>query len=143
MAKPDPADLQIVPLFEGLSGEEYRVLADWMEVDEHERGDRLVRDHAHGYAFYILASGLAHAELEDKVLEDLKPGDVFGEMAFFYSNSRRTATVVADTPVRLFVMFGTHFREMEATMPAVAARLRRLVEDRSQREAEAGADKTV
>lgn len=143
MEKPDPADLQIVPLFEGLSVEEYRVLADWLEVDEYEQGRPLVRDHAHGYSFYILASGQAHAEHDDTVLQALKPGDVFGEMAFFYPDSRRTATVVADTPVRVFATFGTHFREMQASMPMVAARLRRLVDDRSQREAEAGAEKPV
>jgi CRP-like cAMP-binding protein len=61
----------------------------------------------------------------------LGPGDVFGEMAFF-GDGRRSAGVVADTDVRVLVMFGARFREMQLSMPDVAARLEDLVRERSQ-----------
>jgi len=56
---------------------------------------------------------------------------VFGEMAFFAPDSRRNADVMAETPVRVFTMFGTHFREMQVEMPEVAARLEQLIEERA------------
>ena len=51
-------------------------------------------------------------------------------MAFF-GDGRRSAGVVAETDVRVLVMFGTRFREMESSMPEVAARLQGLVLERS------------
>jgi CRP-like cAMP-binding protein len=54
-------------------------------------------------------------------------------MAFFTTNSRRSATIVAETPIRVFSMFGTHFREMQTEMPEVGARLQRLVDERTAR----------
>ena len=51
---------------------------------------------------------------------------MFGEMAFF-GDGRRNADVVAETAGRVLVMFGTRFREMQASMPEVAAQLRDLV----------------
>ena len=65
----------------------------------------------HGYALFVLDEGRARAELNGQVLEQLEPGAVFGEVAFFAPNSWRSATVVAETHIRVFSMFGTHFRE--------------------------------
>lgn len=140
MDKPNPGRLKAIPLFEGLSDEQLRRLAGWLEVGEHEAGKTVVRMGAHGYSFYILETGRARAEVDGVALEDLGPGSVFGEMAFFAPNSRRTATVVAETPVVVFQMFGTYFREMEAELPEVAGRLKHLRDARAEREAAAQAD---
>lgn len=134
MAHPDPDRLARVPLFDSLSADQRRRLSTWMEAEEYEAGQLPVRTSEHGYAFYVLDDGQAHAELDGQVLEKLDPGAVFGEMAFFSPNSRRSATVVADTPIRVFRMFGTYFRQMQMEMPEVAARLNSLVEQRQGRE---------
>jgi CRP-like cAMP-binding protein len=55
---------------------------------------------------------------------------VFGEMVFF-DDSRRSADVIADRPVRILVMFGTRFRELQAEMPGVAESLQRIVRERA------------
>jgi CRP-like cAMP-binding protein len=56
-------------------------------------------------------------------------GDFFGEMAMM-GDGRRVADVVATSPITLFEMFGTHFRELEMTLPDVAARIRATLEER-------------
>jgi len=45
-------------------------------------------------------------------------------------DGRRVADVVATSPITLFEMFGTHFRELEMTLPEVAVRIRATLEER-------------
>jgi hypothetical protein len=40
------------------------------------------------------------------------------------------ADVVATSPMTLFAMFGTSFREMESSLPAVTARIKQTLEQR-------------
>lgn len=133
MSHPDPATLAKVPLFAGLSAEDYQRLASWLDVEDFDAGRLPAKAHNAGYAFFILDQGQAHAELEGKVLEVLEPGAVFGEMAFFNPGGRRLADVIPDTPIRVLTMFGTRFREMQMEMPEVAARLEQLVQARITR----------
>jgi CRP-like cAMP-binding protein len=133
MDSPDPDRLAQIPLFEGLTDDQLRRLAGWLTVDQFDVGRSPMHASQHGYAFFVLDEGRARAELDGQVLEQLEPGAVFGEMAFFTTNSRRSATIVAETPIRVFSMFGTHFREMQTEMPEVGARLQRLVDERTAR----------
>ena len=133
MDNPDPNRLALVPLFQGLTEDQRRRLASWFDVEDFDVGQNPVRVSQHGYAFFVLDEGRAHAELDGRVLELLEPGAVFGEMAFFAPSGRRTATIVPETPIRVFTMFGTRFREMQMEMPEVAARLERLFEERAAR----------
>ena len=128
---PDPVRLSTIPLFSGLSAEERERLATWLEEEEHHAGKWLAREGAADYAFFVLDEGDARVEQDGRTLRTLGPGDVFGEMAFF-GDGRRSAGVVAETDVRVLVMFGTRFREMESSMPEVAARLQGLVLERSR-----------
>ena len=131
MESPDPAQLALVPLFKGLTNEQLQRLSGWMEVKHFDSGSSPVRASSHGYAFFVLCEGRVRVERDGQILERLEPGAVFGEMAFFAPDSRRNADVMAETPVRVFTMFGTHFREMQVEMPEVAARLEQLIEERA------------
>jgi CRP-like cAMP-binding protein len=133
MVNPDPEALTKVPLFAGLSDDERQKLASWLEVEQFEAGRLPARANQSGYAFFILDDGRAHAELNGEVLEILEPGAVFGEMVFFDPRARRSADVVPETPIRVFSMFGTRFREMQKEMPDVAARLEQMFRERAAR----------
>jgi CRP-like cAMP-binding protein len=100
-----------------------------MEVEDFRAGRRLTEQGAFDYAFFVLEQGRVRIEQDGRTVASLGPGDVFGEMAFF-GDGRRNADVVAETAGRLLVMFGTRFREMQATMPDVAAQLESLVATR-------------
>jgi CRP-like cAMP-binding protein len=56
----------------------------------------------------------------------LGPGDVFGEIAVMASG-RRTASVVATSPMGLIVLFKRDVWELERRSPEAAGRLRALV----------------
>jgi CRP-like cAMP-binding protein len=133
---PDPSSLSKVPLFAGLSDDDRDRLASWLEVEEFPAGKRLAREGEYDYAFFILDDGRARVEHEGQALRNLGPGDVFGEIAFF-GDGRRSATVVAESDVRVLTMFGTRFREMQAKLPEVATRIENLVRERSGPTAEA------
>jgi CRP-like cAMP-binding protein len=120
---PQAAELAAIPLFAGLTDDQLASLAPHFEVGEFDAGHRLTRAGAHGYAFFVVAEGSARVEIDGEVVNHLTPGSTFGEMAFFASNSRRTADVIPDSPIRVFSMFGLDFRGLQQDYPEVAARI--------------------
>jgi CRP/FNR family transcriptional regulator, cyclic AMP receptor protein len=126
---PDPDRLALVSLFSGLSVNDRTRLASWMEVEDFDAGRRLTEEGAFDYAFFVLEQGRVRVEQGGTTIASLGPGDVFGEMAFF-GDGRRNADLVAETAGRVLVMFGTRFREMQASMPEVAVQLQGLVVNR-------------
>jgi len=128
---PNAERLANVPLFAGLTDDERLRLASWLDVDEFAAGRHLAREGAAGYVFFVVDEGTVRVEHEGRTIATLGPGDVFGEMAFF-ADGRRNADVIAETDVRVLAMFGSRFREMQLSMPDVAARLEALVDERSK-----------
>src|SRR5262245_55196891 len=126
---PDPQDLPGVALFADLSDAERAQVAGWFEVQEHDAGERIVHEGSPGYGFFVLDDGEVRVEHNGHEVGRLKPGDVFGELALL-GDGRRHADVIAATDVRVLAMFGTHFREMQASMPAIEAGLERLADQR-------------
>lgn len=132
-AHPDPQWLARTPLFEGVSKGQLAVLSQSFERREYDAGQVLLSRDQRGFVFYIIESGRAHAEIDGKVMEVLETGSVFGEIAFFTPDGLRTATIVAESPLRVWSMFGTAFRKMLDEQPEVAARLDALATERSNR----------
>src|ERR671918_505848 len=116
----DPARLKSIPLFASLSDAERAKVARWADEVEVEEGKHLVEE------------GSAAVRHGDEVVAQLGPGDFFGEIALL-EHVRRTASVVATSPMRAVVMFGRDFRSMENEMPAVANSIKQAVEERKGR----------
>jgi len=116
---PDPLLLATFEVFQGLSWAEYERLAGLVAEAEVEAGEVLNVQGDGGYRFFVIAEGEAEVVQNGTPIRRLGPGDHFGEIAIL-SEGRRTATVVAATPMRLLVMFGTAFRLMEQEFPSVA-----------------------
>jgi CRP-like cAMP-binding protein len=66
------------------------------------------------------------------VIASVGPGDVFGEIAVLASG-RRTASVVATSPMRLLVLFKRDVWALERTAPEAARRLRAKVDEHAGR----------
>ena len=114
--------LAAVPLFSSLDEEQLVKLANWFHVQNAHEGVRLVGEGAPGYTFFVLIEGTAAVTSGDQTLAELTAGDFFGEVAIL-GDGRRTATVTSTTPVRLLVLFGTEFRQLEAAHPEIASRI--------------------
>jgi CRP-like cAMP-binding protein len=125
----EPDRLRAIPLFADLGDEQLEPLATWLTDEEVSEGRRLTPEGAAGYLFYVIEDGTASVLQHDVEVARLGPGDFFGEMAIM-GDGRRVADVIATSPMRLLVMFGTEFRELEATLPEVAARIRSTIDER-------------
>ena len=131
MTSPDPAALSTVPLFDGISAGDLQRLAGWFEVENLQGGRKFTKENRAGYAFHVLGSGSVRIEHEGQVIARLNAGDVFGEMAFFEPDGKRTADVVTAEDCVVYTMFGTAFREMQLEIPEIAARVEKLYHERS------------
>jgi CRP/FNR family transcriptional regulator, cyclic AMP receptor protein len=116
------AELAGVPLFASLDDAQLQELAGWFRVQNAGDGRRLVGEGAPGYTFFVILDGTAQVTADGVLLVALGPGDFFGEIAIL-GDGHRTATVTSTSPVRMLVLFGTEFRQLEAAHPAIAAEL--------------------
>jgi CRP/FNR family cyclic AMP-dependent transcriptional regulator len=114
--------LKRVPLFAGCSKAELRELA--LVADELDlREDRtLVREGQPGREFFVLVEGSVRVSRKGRKLGDLGPGDWFGEIALL-TDTPRTATVTATSPVRVLVITDRSFRRVVESMPKIALKV--------------------
>jgi CRP-like cAMP-binding protein len=125
----DPARLKKLALFAELSDKERAQVARWADEVEVPEQKHLIDQGQFGYEFFVIEKGKAEVRRGGEVLAELGPGDFFGEIALL-EEDRRTATVIAEEPMRAIVMTRRDFREMQDEMPSVAAKIRQAVEDR-------------
>jgi CRP-like cAMP-binding protein len=125
---PEPLRLPAIPLFADLGPDDLDRVASWLEIREESKGRRLTPEGASGYEFFVIEDGTAEVHHEGAKVGSLGPGDFFGEMAMM--GDGRGVANVATSPITLFEMFGTHFRELEMILPEVAARIRATLEER-------------
>jgi CRP-like cAMP-binding protein len=129
---PDPLELRQLQLFDSLSDEELEQLSAWFEVRSVEAGRRLAMEGASGYSFFVILEGTAAVTRDGQMIRILEPGDFFGEVAILDSG-RRTADVVATSPMKLVAMFGAEFRQLQTQFPEVAQRIEASATARSDR----------
>src|ERR687891_1688129 len=96
----DAATLETIPLFAGLTLDQRERIGGVCQEIEIEAGATLLREGDFGYAMFAILDGTADVLKDGAVIRTLQPGDVFGEIAVL-AGGRRTATVVATTPMRL------------------------------------------
>jgi len=125
----DAAKLDTIPLFAGLTLDQRASVAgacDELEVDD---GTVLVREGDFGHAVFAITSGTADVVHDGVVVNSLGPGDYFGEIAVM-SGGRRSASVVATSPLTLVTIFNREIWRLEREAPEVAAALRETISTR-------------
>ena len=125
----DVKRLQGVRLFSTLSRKELERLSRWIDQVDVPEGTELTHQGAFAYEFFVIDDGAAAVRKDGELISEMGPGDFFGEIALLEAD-RRTATVVASTPMRLLVMHSRDFRAMEKEMPVVADRIRAAIRAR-------------
>jgi len=72
-----------------------------------------------GSEFFVIIDGKASASRKDVKLAALGPGSFFGELALL-DGGKRTATVVAETDMRVLVLTKQEFSSLCRSVPSVA-----------------------
>jgi CRP-like cAMP-binding protein len=121
--------LEAVGLFSSLGKKDLERLAGWTDEISVEEGEELATEGRFAHEFFVIEEGAADVLQGDSRIAELGPGDFFGEIGLL-ETERRTATVVATTPMRVIVMFQREFKSMEKDMPAVADRIRSAIRAR-------------
>jgi CRP/FNR family cyclic AMP-dependent transcriptional regulator len=132
----EPHELKSVALFSSLTPKQLRFVAQQADSIDVPAGKQLATQGRFAYEFFVIEDGTADVTREGAPIAALGPGDFFGEMGLLEAE-RRTASVVASSPMRLLVLTGAAFKWIEREMPAVAAQVReeiarRLQADRSR-----------
>jgi CRP-like cAMP-binding protein len=125
----DPKDLKAVPLFASLGDNELKQVAQQAEDVDIREGKQLITEGRFAYEFFAIEQGTADVMIDGNVVRTLGPGDFFGEMALLVTD-RRTASVVATSPMRLVVLTAGQFHALERAAPSVAAQIRTAIEER-------------
>jgi CRP/FNR family cyclic AMP-dependent transcriptional regulator len=128
--------LEEVALLDGCSRRQLRAIARISDVIEVPADTVLARRGEPGDEFFLILDGSARVEVSSRKRSRLEPGEYFGEMSLL-DGGPRSASVIAETPLRLLVIkrrdFTTLLREAPELTQNILATLSRRV-----RVAEAG-----
>ena len=121
--------LSKVAFFEGFSSADLtRVSALSTEV-EAEAGTVLIDQGDTGVDCFVIVEGSATVYIGNDAVATLPAGSMIGEMALV-DHRPRSASVVADTPMRLLRFDSRHFRRLLSEMPKAEERVMALLTSR-------------
>jgi CRP-like cAMP-binding protein len=125
----DTAGLRNVPLFDELSSHDLERVAHRADEIEVPEGTHLLDEGRFPHEFFVILDGTVDVVHDGQSVASLGRGDFLGEIAIL-EGLRRTATVVAATPVRAAVMHERDFRAMCEELPVVEDRVRAAIRER-------------
>ena len=111
--------LHAIPLFERLDRHHLERLGMLTEEVDVPSGKVLIRQGETGDDMMIVAAGQVGVERDGERINQLGPGDFFGEIAII-QRGPRTATVTAEGPTRLLVLNHRDFHSLLDEFPEVA-----------------------
>jgi CRP/FNR family transcriptional regulator, cyclic AMP receptor protein len=117
------------PFFAGLHRRELAEIAKVTEDLEVEEGKILTREGESGREFFVIVDGEVAVEREGHEIRRLASGDFFGEIALL-EDRPRTATVVARTPLRFFVLTRQSFKSLVDRQPDIDEKVRAAIQER-------------
>ena len=126
-----------LPIFAELAAHDRERVARVAREVRMPAGAAIVEQWQVGREFYVIVDGTARVFKDGKPIDDMGPGDFFGELAalewgasFSYP---RLATVLATSEVRVLALPGPFFNELVRDAPSVGATIRSAVRARLPR----------
>jgi CRP/FNR family transcriptional regulator, cyclic AMP receptor protein len=113
------ARLAAVPMFSGCSRKELAIIGRAAKPVAHKAGATIAREGERGIGLFLILEGTCTVSIGGKKRSTLGPGQFFGEIALL-DGGPRTATVTADTDVRLLGLTEWMFRGLLAEHPSIA-----------------------
>lgn len=126
----EPSELKDVPLFSELSRRDRKIVAQHADEVDVASGKTLIEQGRLAYEFFVITEGTADVFHGDEKIADVGPGDVLGEMGVLETH-KRTATVVATSPMKLVVIYGPELTALTDKMPDVLDKLRDIIRRRT------------
>ena len=115
-----------VPLFSACSNKELQKIAKASDEVAIEAGRVLVEQDGVGREAYVIIDGEASVKRGNRKIATIGPGDHFGELALL-DGGPRTATVVADTPMKVLVLGQREFLGVLDDVPGLAYKILRIM----------------
>ena len=97
-------------------------------------GEHVANQGDFAYELFVIVDGTARVEQDGDVVATLGPGELCGEIGLLLTG-RRTAAIVAETPMNLLAMFEQTFRALCREHPELADVVRRQSRGRFTRPA--------
>jgi len=111
--------LESVPCFAALAPPVRAALAEAFDEVDVPAGKRVASQGDFAYELFAIVEGTARVEQDGALVATLGPGDVFGEIGLLLTG-RRTAAIVAETPMVLLAMFDQSFLRLSREYPEFA-----------------------
>lgn len=127
VARVERARVAAVPFFAGLPDRELDALARAASLHEVAAGDALVTEGDFGHTLFAIESGSADIVRDGAAIGTVGAGDVVGEVAILRSG-RRTASVVATSPLVAIALFKRDVWALEREAPEASRRIREALE---------------
>jgi len=106
-------------LFAGLSRPSLETIRELAREVAHDVGHEVVTEGNAAYGLQLIIEGTATVSVGGAAVARLGPGDSFGEIALLDAGLR-TATVTAETPLRVLAISGAGFRDVLRSDPDLA-----------------------
>ena len=119
--------LHNIPLFQGLTPKELRILAHAVHVRTYQTEETVFSEAEPGAGMYVIRSGKVDILLKQEnqtstLLAELEAGDFFGEMALL-GDSTRSATAVSRQQSELIGFFQPDLLELINLHPVIGAKI--------------------
>ena len=119
------------PTFAGLPPESLAALAERAQELSYPEGAEVVGEADHADHLFVIEEGTVEVHGGEGVLTELGPGDFFGEIGLLLTG-KRTASVVATSPLRVIALFDRDVRALQDELPEIETQLRAALSERFQ-----------
>jgi CRP/FNR family transcriptional regulator, cyclic AMP receptor protein len=110
------------PLFAHVSKRQLEQIAQIADEIDLREGKEMTKQGSRGREFFVLLEGNADVKKNGRRINRLGPGDFFGEIALV-SDTPRTASVIATSPVRALVITDRSFKRLMSDSPEIQERV--------------------
>lgn len=111
-----------IPLFQGFSKRHLQKVAASTDELTFAPGQRIVEEGNLGETLFVMLAGQAKVVRGRRTVATVVPGDFFGELSAL-DGGPRTATIVAETPVRVLRVFRHTLVSMVEEEPSLSLKL--------------------
>lgn len=119
--------LDNIKIFDSLSKEEKDILSLFIQKRILDPGEHLFYEWDEGNAMYIVESWLLEAYVEDKVLWQIWPQEFVWEMALFFENKKRIASVRALKKTEVYVILSFSLDELWKKHPEIIEKIKSVI----------------